>query len=426
MNQSVSGAIHFAGKAKLPTDKSIAHRVALSASIAEGVSTIHNFPASADPQSTLSCLRQLGVPIKVIPDQSVIIEGVGKNGIRKPDAPLDCGNSGTTMRLLAGILAGQPFESQVIGDASLSTRPMGRIAEPLRTMGAHISLCDGHAPIQIHRSSGLKSIDYRLPVPSAQVKSCILLAGLWASGTTMVRETIPSRDHTERMLNLPVSQSDHEWLICSDSSHPIPYGSFTLPGDFSAAAFILVATSIVGTGPVYLSKVGLNPSRTGLLTVLDRMGADIQITELSTAGVEPVGNLTARRTQLRGVTIGGSQIPNIIDEIPIIAVAGAFATGTTVIRDAAELRHKECDRIQATVMNLRKLGAEIEEFDDGFAITGMIPLRGNIVSSYDDHRIAMAMGVAGLGVSGTTTIQNADAASVSFPEFWDTINMLQG
>ncbi len=425
MNYSLSSAIRFAGKAKLPADKSIAHRAALFASIAEGVSTIHDFPTSADPQSTLSCLRQLGVPIHVTPDQTVRIEGVGRDGIRKPDSPLDCGNSGTTMRLLSGILAGQPFDSQLIGDNSLSTRPMARITEPLRNMGARISLTDGHAPIQIHGSSGLKGMDYRLPVASAQVKSCILLAGLWARGTTIVRESIPSRDHTERMLNLPVSQSEDEWLIRSDSSHPIPHGSFTLPGDFSAAAFILVATSIMGTGPVYLSNVGLNPSRTGLLTTLEQMGADIRITKQSSAGVEPSGNVTVRRSQLHGVAIGGSQVPNIIDEIPIIAVAGAFARGTTIIRDAEELRHKECDRIHAMVTNLRKLGATIEEYPDGLAITGMVSLHGNIVSSFHDHRIAMAMAVAGLGANGTTTIQNANAVAISFPEFWDTMNALQ-
>jgi len=323
------------------------------------------------------------------------------------------------------MLAGQPFDSELIGDTSLSARPMGRIAQPLREMGANISLTDGHAPIRIHRSSGLKGIDYRLPIASAQVKSCILLAGLWASGHTVVREETPSRDHTERMLKLSVSRSDGIRSIHSDSSHPVPHGTFTLPSDFSAAAFILVATSIAGTDPVYLPKVGLNPSRTGLLSVLEQMGANIQIVENPIHGVEPVGNLTVQRAALQGVTIEGNQIPNIIDEIPIIAVAGAFATGMTVIRDATELRHKECDRIQAMVANLCRLGAQIEEFEDGFAIIGRIPLHGNSVSSFDDHRIAMAMAIAGLGAAGTTTIQNADATSVSFPEFWDTIASLQ-
>jgi len=425
MTRSVYTSTCFAGEAKLPADKSIAHRAALFASIARGTSKLHNFPASADPQSTLSCLRQLGVPVEVTPENVVIIEGVGRNGFRAPNAPLDCGNSGTTMRLLSGMLAGQPFDSELIGDTSLSARPMGRIAQPLREMGANISLTDGHAPIRIHRSSGLKGIDYRLPIASAQVKSCILLAGLWASGHTVVREETPSRDHTERMLKLSVSRSDGIRSIHSDSSHPVPHGTFTLPSDFSAAAFILVATSIAGTDPVYLPKVGLNPSRTGLLSVLEQMGANIQIVENPIHGVEPVGNLTVQRAALQGVTIEGNQIPNIIDEIPIIAVAGAFATGMTVIRDATELRHKECDRIQAMVANLCRLGAQIEEFEDGFAIIGRIPLHGNSVSSFDDHRIAMAMAIAGLGAAGTTTIQNADATSVSFPEFWDTIASLQ-
>lgn len=425
MIQTISGSIRFEGTAELPADKSIAHRAALFASIADGSSTLHNFPASADPQSTLSCLRQLEVPIETSQTDTVLIKGVGRDGFCEPDAPLDCGNSGTTMRLLSGMLAGQPFDSELIGDPSLSARPMGRIADPLRIMGAHISLTDGHAPIKIRRCDGLKGIDYRLPVASAQVKSCVLLAGLWANGRTTVLENIPSRDHTERMLGLPVSRSIQGCSINSDASHPIPSRTITLPGDFSAAAFILVATLIAGTGPVHLPNVGLNPSRTGLLAVLKQMGANIQITEHKTSEVEPIGNLTVERTPLHGVVIRGRQIPNIIDEIPVIAVAGAFAKGTTILRDATELRYKECDRIHATVTNLRKLGAEIEEFKDGFAITGMVPLRGTTVSSYDDHRIAMAMGVASLGAYGTTTIQNAHATSVSFPEFWDTITKLQ-
>lgn len=425
MIQTISGSIRFEGTAELPADKSIAHRAALFASIADGSSTLHNFPASADPQSTLSCLRQLGVPIEASQTNTVLIKGVGRDGFCESDAPLDCGNSGTTMRLLSGMLAGQPFNSELIGDSSLSARPMGRIADPLRIMGAHLSLTDGHAPIKIRRCDGLKGIDYRLPVASAQVKSCVLLAGLWANGRTTVLENIPSRDHTERMLGLPVSRSMQGCSINSDASHPIPSGTITLPGDFSAAAFILVATLIAGTGPVHLPNVGLNPSRTGLLAVLKQMGANIQITEHKTSEVEPIGDLTVERTPLHGVVIRGRQIPNIIDEIPVIAVAGAFAKGTTILRDATELRYKECDRIHATVTNLRKLGAEIEEFKDGFAITGMVPLKGATVFSYDDHRIAMAMGVAGLGAYGTTTIQNAHAASVSFPEFWGTIAKLQ-
>ncbi len=425
MIQTISGSTHFSGTAKLPADKSIAHRAALFASIANGPSTLHNFPASADPQSTLSCLRQLGVPIETSQTHTVLIHGVGRNGYYKPNAPLDCGNSGTTMRLLSGMLAGQPFDSELIGDSSLSARPMRRIADPLRIMGAHISLTDGHAPIRIRRCDDLQGIDYRLPVASAQVKSCVLLAGLWANGQTIVRESILSRDHTERMLGLPVSHSIQGCSIHSDASHPIPSGVINLPGDFSAAAFILVATLIAGTGPVHLPNVGLNPSRVGLISILKQMGANIQVNEHKTSELEPIGDLTVLRAPLHGIMIRGPQIPNIIDEIPVIAVAGAFAKGKTILRDAAELRHKECDRIHAIVANLRKLGADIEEFEDGFAMNGMTPLQGTTVSSYDDHRIAMAMGVAGLRACGTTTIQNAQAASVSFPEFWSTIEKLQ-
>ncbi|MDE2769815.1 MAG: 3-phosphoshikimate 1-carboxyvinyltransferase [Bacteroidota bacterium] len=425
MTHSISPADSFAGRAHLPADKSVAHRAALIAAIADGPSILHNFPSSADPRSTLSCLRQLGVPIETSPDNSVTVHGVGRSGFSAPDAPLDCGNSGTTMRLLSGVLAGQPFCSELIGDASLSSRPMERIARPLRTMGANISLKDGHAPIRIQPCDNLTGIHYKLPVPSAQVKTCVLLAGLWAKGQTILHETIRSRDHTERMLNLTIRSADDGRAIHSDSSCTIPQGTFTLPGDFSAAAFILVAASLAGTAPVHMSGVGLNPSRTGLLDVLRRMGANIQISNRRTSGVEPVGELSVHRNPLHGVTVSGDEIPNVIDEIPIIAVAGAFAKGVTIIRDATELRYKECDRIQATVANLRALGANVEEFEDGLAVTGMVPLHGAKVSSYGDHRIAMAMGVAALGARGTTTIEGAHAAAVSFPEFWDTIAALQ-
>ena len=426
MTHSISRAHSFSGTAHLPADKSVAHRAALFAASADGPSILHNFPSSADPQSTLSCLRQLGVPIESSPDNSVIIHGVGRSGFSAPDAPLDCGNSGTTMRLLSGVLAGQPFGSELTGDASLSSRPMERIAQPLQNYGGdHISLTDGHAPIRIQPCDNLTGIHYKLPVPSAQVKSCVLLAGLWAKGETIVHEAVRSRDHTERMLNLTIRSTNDGRTIHSDSSCTIPHGTFTLPGDFSAAAFILVAASIAGTAPVHMSGVGLNPSRTGLLTVLKRMGANIQISNRRTSGVEPVGDLSVRKNPLHGVTVRGEEIPNVIDEIPIIAVAGAFAKGVTTIRDATELRYKECDRIQATVTNLQALGAKVEEFEDGLAVTGMVPLRGARVSSYDDHRIAMAMGVAALGAHGTTTIEDAHAASVSFPEFWDTIDALQ-
>ena len=425
MTRSISKSQRFAGTVQLPADKSIAHRAALFASIANGVSTLDHFPSSADPQSTLSCLRQLGVPIRYYSGETVIIEGVGRHGYSQPTSPLDCGNSGTTMRLLSGMMIAQPFDCELIGDASLSSRPMRRIAKPLMKMGGNILLTDDHPPVQIFRSDQIKSIDYTLPVASAQVKSCVLLAGLWAQGRTVVRESIPSRDHTERMLSLPISRDKQDTLIHSDASLPIPHGTFTLPGDFSAAAFILVAASLVGTGPVHLSGVGLNPSRTGLLHVLNEMGAYIKIEESPSSAIEPYGNLTVEPAPLKGITIQDSQIPNIIDEIPIIAVAGALAQGTTIVRDAKELRYKECDRIHVMVINLRKLGANIKEYDDGFVIQGGAPLQGCTVSSFDDHRIAMAMAVAGLAADGTTTIQNAQAASVSFPEFWDTLDALQ-
>ena len=414
----------FAGKAALPADKSVAHRAALFAALAHGPSRIHNYPSSADPQSTLACLRQLGVRIETPKNNTIIVYGVGNAGLRRPTEPLDCGNSGTTMRLLAGILAGQPFESTLVGDASLSRRPMRRIADPLRAMGARIELTDSHAPIHIRPTRQLRGITYRLPVPSAQVKSCVLLAGLWADGQTTVVETIASRDHTERMLALPVAEHAGERRITSSAQCAVTTRTWSLPGDFSAAAFLLVAGSVAGTGPLALGCVGLNPSRTGLLPVLQAMGADITIHHARTAGVEPVGDLTVRPAKLRAVTVDGSTIANLIDEVPVLAVAATCAHGTTVIRDAAELRVKECDRIRAMVVNLRALGADVEEFEDGLAVTGGRRLMGTGVEVFDDHRIAMALGVAGLVAGGDTIVRGAEAASVSFPNFWTTLKEL--
>ena len=424
MPRSVLPTSRLEGSITLPSDKSIAHRAALFAAFSVGQSTIHNYPASADPQSTLACLRQLGVPIDQASEHDVVITGVGKNGLEPPRIPLDCGNSGTTMRLLSGILAGMRFPTILTGDHSLTQRPMGRIARPLSTMGARIALTDGHPPIYIHPPDHLKGITYPLPIPSAQVKSCILLAGLWAKGTTTVIEPSPSRDHTERMLGLPIQVIAGTRHITSNPDICPAGHSHTLPGDFSAAAFFLVATSIVQSGHVYLPGVGLNPTRTGLLDTLRAMGAQIEITNQRLSGGEPVGDLTVQSARLHGINIGGDQIPGLIDEVPILAVAAACASGRTIIRDAAELRVKECDRIHAMALNLRLLGAQVEEFDDGLAITGGYSLTGTNVGSFHDHRIAMAMGIAGLVASGRTTIHGAEVASVSFPGYWDALASL--
>jgi 3-phosphoshikimate 1-carboxyvinyltransferase len=420
MTQTVRQAGGLVGTITLPGDKSIAHRSALLAAIGDGASQIVNYPASADPQSTLACLRALGVEMED-EDGILYVEGVGQHGFRAPDGPLDCGNSGTTMRLLAGLLAGQAFDAVLTGDASLRQRPMERIAAPLRQMHADVTLTDGHAPIRIAGGHPLQGITYRLPVASAQVKSCVLLAGLYADGETTVIETTPSRDHTERMLGLDVLDLGGERHLTVTADLAIPGRTYAVPGDFSAAAFFLVAGSLVPNAHLEMKGVGLNASRSALLDVLRAMGADIRIDDEREHGGEPLADLIVRTAPLHGVTVDGALIPNLIDEIPVLAVAAACAEGRTEIRDAAELRVKETDRLAAMATNLQALGADVEEFEDGLAITGGALLKGTTVDSFDDHRVAMAMGVAGLMAEGTTTITDAGCASVSFPGFWETL-----
>lgn len=424
MRHSVRPASALSGTIKVPADKSIAHRTALLAALADGTSTVYNYPASADPQSTLSCLRQLGVAIK--DEHGVLtIEGKGLHGLQAPTAPLDCGNAGTLMRLISGILAGQPFDSVLTGDASLSSRPMGRIANPLHDMGAMLELTEGHAPIHIKGGHSLQGIEYRLPVPSAQVKSCVLLAGLFAEGETTVIETLPSRDHTERMLGLNVFEMGDERYLTVQGGHRIDARTWDVPRDFSAAAFFLVAGSIMAEGELFLPGVGLNPTRSALLDVLKVMGADISLEYEREHAGEPLADITIRPTTLHGITVNGALIPNLIDEIPVLAVAATQAEGRTEIRDAAELRVKETDRIDAMVKNLRALGVEVEEFEDGLAIEGPQKLKGATVEAYEDHRIAMAMGIAGLIASGETVIDGAEWAQVSFPDFWDALEAVR-
>ncbi len=425
MIQVSSRSQPLVGELRLPADKSIAHRLALFAAIADGPCTVDNYPASADPQSTLSCLRKLGVAIRRSAKTDLTIDGRGLHGLQAPSAPIDCGNSGTTMRLLSGILAGQRFSSTLTGDVSLNTRPMRRIADPLRLMGADISLMDGHAPITIRTRQELHGITYPLPVPSAQVKSCVLLAGLFASGTTTVIETLPSRDHTERLLDLTVQRENGRTAVMVESGRSIKPFAARVPADFSAAAFFLVAGSIVPGSDLYLPGVGINPSRTALLRVLRQMGAAIEVTHYTEAAPEPLADIRVRAAELRAPAITAGIIPNIIDEIPILAVAALRATGRTEIRNASELRVKECDRIDAIVRNLRALGAPVEEFPDGFAITGGSLLAGSTVDSFGDHRIAMAMGVAGLICPGVTTIRHANCVQVSFPGFWQSLDSVQ-
>jgi len=424
MVQTIPQASSLRGTVSLPADKSISHRSAILSALGAGRSHVYNFPNSADPQSTLDCVRGLGIEVGRNEDGVLVVQGQGLRGLRPPDAPLDCGNSGTTMRLLSGVLAGQRFGSVLTGDESLQQRPMERIADPLEVMEARINLRNGHAPIRIRASrSGLDSIKYRLPVASAQVKSCVLLAGLYANGQTVVIETTPSRDHTERMLGLEVQEVGGERHIIVEDDHTVPSANWSVPGDFSGAAFFLVAGTLVPDSELHLDDVGLNPSRTALLDVLDGMGADITIENERVQGSEPVGDITVRSASLSGIDVGGRLIPNLIDEIPVIAVAAACAEGRTEIRDAEELRVKETDRLHAMAQNLKALGADVQEREDGLIIDGNGPnLLGASVRSYDDHRIAMAMGVAGLVAHGTTTVADAECARVSFPDFWDELS----
>lgn len=418
-------ATSLLGVIPLPPDKSIAHRAALLAALAEGPSQIVHYPTSADPQSTLACLRQLGVAIEDR-DGILHVQGRGLHGLMAPEAPLDCGNSGTTMRLLAGILAGQPFDTVLTGDTSLSRRPMARVAAPLRQMGAVVDLTDGHAPMTIRGGRPLQGITYRLPVPSAQVKSCVLLAGLYARGETTVIETMPSRDHTERMLGLDVFEAGLERHLTVQGGRRIPGQTWSVPRDFSAAAFFLVAGSVVPNASLQLPGVGLNPSRSALLDVLRAMGAHISVQHERTFGGEPIADLAVQTAVLHGVSVGGAVIANLIDELPALAVAAACAEGRTDIRDAAELRVKETDRLAALATNLRALGAQVTEHPDGLSIEGGRPLTGAVVESYDDHRIAMAMGVASLVARGETVLHNPGCAAVSFPDFWQVLAKAAG
>ena len=422
---TVEPTVALAGRVALPPDKSISHRAAILAALAEGESEIVGFSNAADPRSTLACLGALGVEAREA-EGSLFIRGVGPRGFRAPAGPLDCGNAGTTMRLLAGVLAGQPFTSVLTGDASLSRRPMDRIAEPLRRMGARVALADGHAPVRIE-GGRLRGIEYCLPVASAQVKSGVLLAGLLAEGTTTVVEPVPTRDHTERMLGLPVFDLGGERRITVEGGARVRPGLWVVPRDFSAAAFFLVAASVVPNATVELRQVGLNPTRAALLDVLRAMGARIDVANEREHGGEALGDLRVHAPDgLLGVEVGGALVPRLIDELPVLAVAAACAGGRTTIRDAAELRHKETDRLAATAAFLTAMGAAVEEHADGLVIEGGRPLHGAAVESWGDHRIAMAAAVAALAASSPTTIREADCAAVSFPGFWDALDGLAG
>lgn len=426
MPQQVNPAGALKGSIQLPADKSISHRAAMFAALHEGQSLIKNFSKAADPHSTLQCLRQLGVPVEQNGSE-ITIQGPGRTGLQPPSAPLDCGNSGTTMRLLSGIVGGAGIRCILTGDASLSARTMQRIIEPLRRMNIEIDARDDDfAPLHISRSGPVKAIHFSLPIASAQLKSCVLLAGLFGEEETEVIETKTSRDHTERLLQLPIEEKDGQKIIRSSKNCMIPEQSYRVPGDFSAAAFWLVAGSIHSESSIKLPAVGMNPSRTGALDILQKMGAQITIENQRLEGFEPVADLHVLSSQLQPVHITEELVPNCIDELPILLVAMLFANGESSIRGAAELRHKETDRLKAMAHILEKSGADYKEFEDGFTIYGnpdFVP-RASVFASEDDHRIAMSAAVLALMAETESTIQQAQCTRISYPSFWEDLSLL--
>ena len=425
----VKPARRLRGTIAVPGDKSISHRAAMLNALADGEATVHNFLPGEDCISTLGVLRELGVEWRL--DESgetpvLWIRGVGLRGLVEPSAVLDCGNSGTTMRLMSGIMAGQPFFSTLSGDASLCTRPMARVATPLREMGARIDGRDDgrFAPLAI-RGGGLHGIRYRMPVASAQVKSSILLAGLFADGETIVEEPEATRDHTERMLDAMGVRIGREGpAVRLTPGMPLAPLSMRVPNDISAAAFWMVAASVHPDAEIHLTGVGMNPTRTGVIDVLRAMGAELSIEEERQAGGEPVADIVVRSARLRGARIGGEHVLRAMDEVPVLAVAAAFADGTTVVRDAAELRVKESDRIATTVSQLAALGVSIAETEDGMTIDGGGNVHGGDVRSFGDHRLAMALAAAALAGSGDVRIADAEAVAVSYPAFWQHLEEL--
>jgi 3-phosphoshikimate 1-carboxyvinyltransferase len=413
------------GEISPPPDKSISHRAIIISSIAEGKSLIKNFLRAGDTLNTVNAMRALGVEIE---DQGVemVVSGSGLRGLTEPADVIDCGNSGTTMRLLSGVLAGNLFLSVLTGDESLRGRPMLRVIKPLSQMGATIMARDSDRlpPIAI-RGGGLNGIRFKMPVASAQVKSAILLAGLYAEGTTEVVEPFKSRDHTERMLPMYGVNVDVDELSIKIRGGSEPWAAdIEVPGDFSSAAFFIGAALITAGSEVKIKGVGLNPLRTGLLEVLGLMGADITVENQRNVSGELVGDIIARTSRLKGIEVNRDLIPSMIDEFPLLCVVASVAEGVTTIRGAEELRVKESDRVKAMADGLKAMGVEVYEYPDGLSIRGTDGLRGAQVSSMGDHRIAMAFSVAALAASGKTMIERAEAADISFPGFYDVLRGL--
>jgi len=423
----VGPAVLLRGDLAVPGDKSISHRALLLAAVADGESRFTGFGASADTLSTAGAMRALGAEVEVEGDEARV-GGVGLRGLRAPDEPIDCGNAGTLMRLLPGLLVGQGGRFELVGDESLSRRPLGRIAEPLTEMGAHAETEDGHAPLVIEGGAPLRAIRYELPVASAQVKSCVLLAGLFAeSGRTVVVERHPSRDHTERMLEAAGARvrrkSGESAVWPAERLQPL---ELAIPGDFSSAAPFVVAATLLPGSTIRIHGVGINPTRTGLLDVLERMGARIAHFNRRTEGGEPVADLEIGHADLVATEIGPAEVPRLVDELPLFALVAGLARGVSVVRGAAELRVKESDRIETVKNVLRPLGIRIETAHDGFRVRGVPsrPKGGGTVDVAGDHRIAMLAAVAGLVSREGVGIEGAEAVAVSFPDFFPMLDSL--
>lgn len=407
------------GQITVPGDKSISHRSVMLGALAEGLTEVTGFLPGADCLSTIRCFRAMGAEVEELAPDHLLVRGKGLGGLQEPGDVLDAGNSGTTTRLMAGVLAGQPFYSVITGDASIRRRPMDRVTVPLREMGARISGRQGGrlAPLTI-QGTQLTPIHYQSPVASAQVKSSVLLAGLACDGVTRVTEPLQTRDHTERMLRGFGATVAVDGLTAAVHGRPRLVGQrVAVPGDISSAAFFLVAAAIVPGSEVLIRSVGVNPTRTGILEILAAMGADVRLENQREVAGEPVADLLVRGSELTGTEIGGAVVPRAIDELPVVAVAALFARGTTTIRDAHELRVKESDRITAVATELRKLGARVEELPDGMIIEGGHALKGARVDAHLDHRLAMSLAVAALRTEGEIGIDGEDSIAVSFPGF---------
>ncbi len=418
MDFIVSATDRFEGRIKVPGDKSISHRAVILAAVADGTSRIAGLLHSEDVLATIRAFRQMGVEINDVADGLLTVKGVGPAGLKRPHADVDLGNSGTALRLLTGLLAGQNVEATLTGDESLRKRPMQRIEEPLNQMGARVAASrSGVPPVRIRQSKQLQGIHYRMPVASAQVKSTILLAGMYASGETCIEEPAVTRDHTERMMatfGYPCRREHHR--ICLDGGGTLQGTNIDVPGDLSSAAFFIVGAAICRGSRISIQGVGVNPTRSGVLTVMRRMGARIEIENRRNAGNEPVADIIVQHAPLKGIEIPPELVSLAIDEFPIIAIAAACAEGDTVVRGAQELRHKESDRIRAMVSGLKGIGVQVEERDDGMLISGGV-VQGGTVNSFGDHRIAMAFCMVALRSIQPVVVLECDNIATSFPDF---------